>query len=282
MTSILKKIFHQIRVWLMLKKKISKFGNSIQNIKGEKYLKLKQKSIPKISIIILNHNNKIVIQKCINSLIKYNIYNYEIIIVDNQSTDESVTFLKKKYGSNIKIFLNSINGCSSGRNLGVKKSTGEYLLFLDSDQGPTSNNWLDNYINIASNYPKISAIGWTGGFVTESDMTGPTLDCYPQKGLPSNYLFRTNIDYLGSGGLFISKTFFNKIEGFDINYDPYSFEDTDISRKIIRNNGIIAYTNRLFIYHNSHSTTKSSGNNQEYLKQLKKNAIFFKNKWQVK
>ena len=281
MISFTKKISHKIRVWLMLHKHTSKFGNSIQEIKGEINLKLEQKKIPKISIIILNHNNKVVIQKCIKSLIKYNLYKYEIIVIDNKSTDESVTFLKKKYCSKIKIFLNSINGCSSGRNLGAQKSSGEYLLFLDSDQGPTSKNWLDNYINIARSFPKISALGWTGGFVTENDMTGPTLDCYQEKGLPSNYIFRTNIDYLGSGGLFISKTFFNKIEGFDINYDPYSFEDTDISRKILKHGGIIAYTNRLSIYHDSHSTTKSNDNNQEYLKQLKKNAIYFKKKWQL-
>lgn len=285
MSQTIKKISHKIRVWMMLHKKISKFGNNIQSTQGEikNNSTYKKSSLQKhtISVIVLNHNNKKIIDRCLDSLIKHNSYHYQIIVVDNLSTDDSVSYLKNKYQNKIDLILNKVNGCSSGRNLGAKKAIGEYLLFLDSDQGPTSNRWLDIFIQILNNYPKIGAVSWAGGFFTENDITGPTMDCFPDQGLPAKYLFRTNIDYLGSGGLLISKDTFNKINGFDTKYDPYCFEDADLSRKIIDIGKDIAYSKDLSIYHLAHSTTGSSDNNQKYLDQFRKNALFFKNKWKI-
>ena len=58
-------------------------------------------SAPKVSIIIVNYNGKELLQKCLDSLLKVNYNNFEIILVDNNSTDGTVEFITKNY----RVFL---------------------------------------------------------------------------------------------------------------------------------------------------------------------------------
>lgn len=279
---MLKKFAHNLRVKLMLKKRISLFGNRIHTIVGAikeygKYPFIKGALKPgKIAIFVLNRNNNKVIFRCLDSLIKFNSYNYEIIVVDNKSTDGSYEKIKKY--KNIKLLRNKINGCSSGRNLGVKKTKADYVLFLDSDQWPTQNNWLDSFIYILQNIPEIGAVGSAGGFFTEKDISGPTFDFYKNSALPEKYLFRTNIDYLATCGFLIKKSVFEKVGMFDEKYDPYCFEDADLSRKIIASGKKIAYSRAFPVFHVGKSTTRAEGE-KEYLKQFTKNALYFRKKW---
>ena len=68
-----------------------------------------------VSIIILNHNNKEIITKCLDSVIKYSKnMEYELIVVDNRSTDGSLELLKTLYKDKIILLENSVNGgCSN-------------------------------------------------------------------------------------------------------------------------------------------------------------------------
>lgn len=92
-----------------------------------------------LSIIIVSFNTKEITEKCLFSLhknlIKYPL-GYEIIVVDNDSKDGTVKFLldlEKKW-DNLHIFLNKKNlGYGKGNNMGLEKSKGKYILFLNSD-----------------------------------------------------------------------------------------------------------------------------------------------------
>ena len=53
--------------------------------------------VPKISIIIVNYNGKELLQKCLESLFKTDYENFEVILVDNNSTDNSIEFVTKEY-----------------------------------------------------------------------------------------------------------------------------------------------------------------------------------------
>lgn len=88
----------------------------------------------KLSIIIVSYNTKDFIEKCIESIKKTSFgIDYEIIVVDNASRDESVEFIKKKFPQ-VKIIANKKNaGFSKANNQGVKKSKGEFVLFLNPD-----------------------------------------------------------------------------------------------------------------------------------------------------
>ena len=230
-----------------------------------------------ISIIVLNYNNLGVIEKCVESLQKYSKkYNYEIIIVDNQSNDGSYELIKEKY-KNIKIIRNSKNGCSSGRNLGVAMATKEYIIFLDSDQWVTHKHWLDNYIKILYENPKIGAVGWAGGWFDKKGFACHTFDDFEYRYMPPQGLYRYDIGYLGSGGLMMSKKLFEEIKGFDINYDPTCYEDTDLSVNIRYHKKEIAYCPYLGILHNPHQTTKSGSKLHDEL--IKRKGDYFVKKW---
>ena len=92
----------------------------------------------KVSFIIPVYNTYEYLEKCLESTVKQraNKYNFEIIIVNDGSTDESEKIIldyKNKYTKLIKYISKENGGVSSARNLGIEKSKGEYLYFLDSD-----------------------------------------------------------------------------------------------------------------------------------------------------
>ena len=88
------------------------------------------------SIIIPVYNSQKYFSKCLKSVISQNFNNYEIIIIDDASKDKSKKIYKSysKNSSKIKIIKNKKNlGVSISRNKGIKKSSGKYIIFLDSD-----------------------------------------------------------------------------------------------------------------------------------------------------
>lgn len=232
----------------------------------------------KLSIIILNYNNKNIIFKSINSLLKYNTYyNYEIIVVDNGSTDGSYELLEKKYKNKIKLLKNTKNGCSSGRNLGVSASSREYIMFLDSDQWATNPYWLSAYETILNNYDNIGLIGWAAGFFNKSGFAYHVVDSFPYRYMPANLLARKDIGYLGSGGMLLKKELFDSVGGFDLKYDPTCYEDTDFSLKIRNTKYEFVYCPYLGIIHLPHQTTNSGSD--QHTKLLKEKREYFKAKW---
>ena len=91
-----------------------------------------------LSIILLSYNTAILTKKCIESIIKEigEQMKYEIIVFDNDSTDETVTVIKKLAikNNNLKYFHNKENlGFAKGNNRAVTHAKGKYLLFLNTD-----------------------------------------------------------------------------------------------------------------------------------------------------
>ena len=238
--------------------------------------KCNKKFYNNISIIVLNYNNKNVIFHCIKTLKQYQKkYGYEIIVVDNQSDDGSYELLQKEKG--ILLYRNSKNGCSSGRNLGVKNATKDYMLFLDSDQWILHSNWLDPYFEIFEQYQNVGAIGWAGGWFKSNGFTYLTTDDFEFRYMPPAGLARNDIGYLGSGGMMLSKKMFQEINGFDEYYDPTCYEDTDISLKIRNHGRELLYCPYLGIGHKPHQTTKNGSD--AHTKLIAEKGIYFVNKW---
>lgn len=88
-----------------------------------------------ISIIIPIYNTEKYIKECIDSIRKQSIKNIEIICIDDGSTDDSVEIIKeyKSIDPRVSLYQQSHKGVSSARNLGLKYATGEYVIFIDSD-----------------------------------------------------------------------------------------------------------------------------------------------------
>lgn len=89
----------------------------------------------KISVIVAVYNTEKYLDRCIESLLNQTYKNMELVIVEDCSTDSSRKLLKKyKDNKNIKIFYNKENrGLSYSRNYGLKKSTGDFIGYIDSD-----------------------------------------------------------------------------------------------------------------------------------------------------
>jgi GT2 family glycosyltransferase len=87
-----------------------------------------------LSIVIVNYNTKALLKKCLDSIYKYSgSLNLEVIVVDNASTDDSVAMVKSNF-SQIKLIANSRNtGYAFANNQGIKESTGDFILLLNSD-----------------------------------------------------------------------------------------------------------------------------------------------------
>lgn len=98
----------------------------------------------KFSIIVPNYNKGEYIEDCLNSIFNQTYTNYEVIFIDDGSTDNSVE-LAKKY--NVKLLHTNHKHAGGARNKGLEQATGDYIVFLDSDDYFTNNNVLEQLSN---------------------------------------------------------------------------------------------------------------------------------------
>lgn len=109
--------------------------------------------MPKISVIVPVYNTEKYIEKCLQSIINQTIQDFEIIVVDDGSTDNSANIIKEIIENNkniqIKYYKKENGGLSDARNYGVKFATGKYISFIDSDDYIEKNLFesLEKYIN---------------------------------------------------------------------------------------------------------------------------------------
>ncbi|MBZ8003083.1 glycosyltransferase family 2 protein [Campylobacter canadensis] len=92
-----------------------------------------------VSIVIPLYNAKKYIKECLDSILLQSYSDYEIIIVDDFSTDGSKDIVFSYKDERIKYFLNEKKGCANARNYGLSKASGDFVYFLDSDDYLESN-----------------------------------------------------------------------------------------------------------------------------------------------
>ena len=85
-----------------------------------------------VSIVVAAYNGSKTIQKCIDSILKQDYKNTEIIVINDGSTDNTKEVLKK-YKDKIKLINQKNNGLAITRNVGLKEARGKYLLYVDQD-----------------------------------------------------------------------------------------------------------------------------------------------------
>jgi GT2 family glycosyltransferase len=112
----------------------------------------------KVSIIIVNWNGKHYLDTCLSSILNQTIRDFEIIMVDNASTDGSVDYLKEKYPF-IKIIQTNQNlGFAKGCNVGIRESKADYIVALSNDT-KVEKNWLEELIKVADSDKNIGICG---------------------------------------------------------------------------------------------------------------------------
>ena len=180
-------------------------------------------SEPLVSIIILNYNAGQLLLNCVESVLKANYSNIEVIIVDNNSKDQSHIECKKIF-SKIRLIENKENlGYCEGNNVGIRQARGEFIVILNPDT-IVSSDWL---IELFSAYrmmgeglyqPKILSLYENN--VIQS--TGNMLHLFGfgfarDKGIPDNNQ-RNEIEQIGYASgtcLFTSTEILKKVDLFD-------------------------------------------------------------------
>jgi GT2 family glycosyltransferase len=109
---------------------------------------------PLVSIIIVNFNGKKWLQNCLSSLTNQTYRNFEIILIDNNSTDRSDTFIKNKFPKVQLVKLAQNVGFAGGNNEGYKKAKGEYILLLNNDT-TVEKNFIENFLKAFGNIPNL-------------------------------------------------------------------------------------------------------------------------------
>lgn len=237
-----------------------------------------------ISIVIVNYNVKDFLQDCINSIYK-SVFNgsFEIIVVDNNSSDDSVEELSKSFPDVKFIQLNENLGFSKANNIGFKNSSGEYVLILNPDTILYSDTLQKSFDFFKSK----NDIGALGCKVLNEDLSFQ-LACrrsFPtpwnsfcklfglQKIFPNSKIFSNynlmykdinetyEVDALIGAFIFTKKSILEEINGFDEEYFMYG-EDLDLCFKIKETNYKIYYFHETSIIHYKGESTKRSNINE--------------------
>lgn len=131
-----------------------------------------------VSVIIPLYNNQRFIEKCIKSLQAQTYKNCEIIVIDDGSTDNSLSIANaiSKEDTRVKVFKKENEGVSSARNLGIEKAQGDYICFIDSD------DYVANY--------------FVEGLLTAIKITGADISCiqYKSVGEKQKWQFRKSFN----------------------------------------------------------------------------------------
>lgn len=241
-----------------------------------------------VSVVVLIYNNAKIIERCVSTILAHcGAWIHEIVVVDNQSADGGAELVERLYAGHpkVKLVRNVENGCSSGRNLGVKESTGDYIAFFDSDQWLTAPSCFAEAIHVLENNPGVGTIGWNAGWfdAKRNDLGGAISDYVPNRGMNAGALsrgYRDDIGFLGTSGMFIKRELFESIAGFDTFYDPTCFEDTDICFQVKKAGYAVAFRDLAGIRHQPHQTTGASEGSERYKQLFNRNAEYFRKKWE--
>ncbi|MDD5097393.1 MAG: glycosyltransferase [Candidatus Omnitrophica bacterium] len=124
------------------------------------------KTAPLVSIIVVNYNRSQYLKACFEALAKLNYPagRVEILMVDNCSDDDSVSFVKNNFPK-VRILENDINNYARANNLGVKNAKGDFIAFINNDI-QVSENWLSGLVNAMS---KEKSLGAAGGKILLED-----------------------------------------------------------------------------------------------------------------
>ncbi len=198
-----------------------------------------------LSIIIVNYNGKNFLKACIDSIDNYlQSIRYEVVIIDNNSTDDSVSFLKKNYPT-LSLIENKRNvGFAAANNQGVRMAAGETLLLLNNDTVLMGD--ISEALRLLNEDDTIGAVG-----IKMLDGNKNYLPSFGKFPKPFNLLrisnlsyqfeeaqsgeFRSkdprDVDWISGAFLLTKKRYWNTVGGLDEDYFMY-VEDVDFCKKL--------------------------------------------------
>lgn len=210
---------------------------------------------PLFSIVIPLYNKNTSISRAIDSVLNQTVDNFELIIVDDGSTDNSVNIVRKYTDNRIKLIQKENGGASSARNTGIKNSCGTYISFLDADD-----EWCVNYLEIilhlSNKYPDAGLYCTSYNYIDDTgtkfpvtcyglcdDNEGPYLSFFKNFSKPDRY----NGITVNSSNATIPRGVFEKVGYF--NESATIYEDHDMWARIALYYDVVSSKERLATIH---------------------------------
>jgi len=224
-------------------------------------------SLPFVSIIVVNYNGKHFLGECFASLenLEYPRDKFEVILVDNASTDGSVQYVREIFSWVNILQLDKNYGFCKPNNDGVKIANGEYVVFLNNDTAVTK-EWLSELVKGALSEEQIAScaskmlyhdrrdvINTAGGKITI--IGGGFYKGYGDK----DSLKYSKLEYTGFGcgaGVLVKKELFQCVGGFDEDYFA-SCEEHDLGWKLWLYGYKVLYVPTAVMYHKESGTYRS-------------------------
>ena len=220
--------------------------------------------MPLTSIIVLNYNGKKIIDYCLHTVFLTDYDNFEVIFVDNGSTDGSVKYVTNKYGKEPRLRIIALDknyGFSGGNNAGILASKGRYVVLLNNDV-QVSRGWLKKLVNamerdtsIGAAQPKILLedkihIDAAGCFI---DYLGRVY----QRGVferdRGQYKKMDEIFYARGAAIILRRSVLNEVGVLDPDYFIY-YEETDLCWRIWLRGYKVVYIPTSVVYHKGGAT----------------------------
>lgn len=195
--------------------------------------------MPKIRIVVCTKNNELIIRQCLNSIFQQTYKDFICCIADDCSTDDTLRIIKEEYPQ-VKIYsLKESRGPSFNRNVVLKETTEEFVVFMDSDAF-IDKKWLSRAISRMEKDVDIGVIGGkvfirdtnfiqsVGGYF-HSGGTGWAKGCV--EGDEESKIIERNCHWLPSSTFMMRTEVAKKVGGFDADY-CYLYEDLDICWRV--------------------------------------------------
>lgn len=240
-------------------------------------------NVNRVSLVIPTYNNLEYTKTCLNSIRKYNDRGtYEIIIVDNNSTDGTVEWLKEQTDINV-IFNNENKGFPVGCNQGITIAEKSNDIFLLNNDTVIMQNSIFNLRMALYSEENIGATGAVSNNVSyyqQIEEQFSDFDGYSQYSLKNNIpdeeRYERRVKLIGFAML-IKRSVLNKVGLLDERFTPGNFEDDDLSFRILKEGFELLLCRDSFILH--FGSVSFGEKPLEYINLFKENSNKFKEKW---
>ena len=239
------------------------------------------------SIVIPIYNQLKYTKECLESIEKFTMQNYELIFVDNNSTDGTTEWLEEitNVKDNYHLISNDENlGFPKAINNGIKSAKGDFILLLNNDIVVTE-GWLERLLEVAESNSKIGIVGplsnSVSGVQLDPDAKYPSIKemhNYARKVAQKNKNVFEEFPRVAFLCTLIKKEVIDEIGGLDERFSPGNFEDDDFCLRAQLADYKTVVAKDVFIHHYGSVSFKQNGQD-EYDKRIKINEQKFINKW---
>lgn len=251
---------------------------------------------PLVSIIILNRNGLSHLEKLFQNFQENMEYsNYEVIVVDNASTDDSINFLKQ-LPHPVKVIQNTENtSFSRANNQAAETAEGEFILLLNNDVEPTY-GWLNQMVQAALRSEDVGAVGaklvypastqhnhsfkiqHTGiAFREEEGFLKPYNLGEGRDPFDPDYTEERVRAGVTAAAMLVRKDLYREVGGLDEGYN-FGYEDVDFCLKLYRKGYKCIYCPEALLFHHEFGTQKDD-KNRDIKKRRTKNRELLRQKW---